>query len=368
LSRQGGVGVTFFFILSGFVLTWSASEVNGTPKFYLKRFARIYPLHFLTWAAMIPVTLYLASPQWHWSIALSCLFLAQAWIPTEPYYFGMNGPSWSLSCEAFFYAIFPYVMPVIRSQSRRSLLRLAVVITSAAALFSLCVELLWPKQSIALLYVLPCYRAWEFLIGIILAVALKAGWIRRIRASVAIAVVIITYALVAAVHLMLADHVGPFASLPFTGLPPAVASLMMAPAFASLILAAAMTDLRREQSFLSGTLLVKLGEWSFALYLSHLVVLSLLDPHVPDNLPLAVAVLAELGTLLLMVAVSGVLYQFVERPVEYRIRRFATRDRSRNAKRPEQVLLPGDLTPRRRSLDLDRSVGQTRGDSQSRRL
>ena len=52
----GYLGVTFFFILSGFVLTYSRLGLNQKkdPNFLLRRISRIYPLHaiFLTLSIM----------------------------------------------------------------------------------------------------------------------------------------------------------------------------------------------------------------------------------------------------------------------------------------------------------------------------
>ncbi|GEK84954.1 acyltransferase family protein [Microbacterium aerolatum] len=55
LARYGNFGVAFFFILSGFVLTWSWQPSVGIGTFYWRRFARIYPLHIVTLLAAIPV-------------------------------------------------------------------------------------------------------------------------------------------------------------------------------------------------------------------------------------------------------------------------------------------------------------------------
>ena len=43
----GTVGVTFFFVLSGFVLTWSTRPDLPASTFYRRRFARIYPSYFV---------------------------------------------------------------------------------------------------------------------------------------------------------------------------------------------------------------------------------------------------------------------------------------------------------------------------------
>jgi peptidoglycan/LPS O-acetylase OafA/YrhL len=44
VASVGYLGVTFFFVLSGFVLTWSARRGGHAKSFYQKRFARIAPL------------------------------------------------------------------------------------------------------------------------------------------------------------------------------------------------------------------------------------------------------------------------------------------------------------------------------------
>src|SRR6266508_2403518 len=49
--KYGTSGVTFFFVLSGFVLTWSAQPGTKIRTFYRRRFARIFPLYFLTLVA-----------------------------------------------------------------------------------------------------------------------------------------------------------------------------------------------------------------------------------------------------------------------------------------------------------------------------
>lgn len=52
---QGYLGVTFFFVLSGFVLTWSLKPGVSTSTFYWRRFARIWPATMVALLLAIPV-------------------------------------------------------------------------------------------------------------------------------------------------------------------------------------------------------------------------------------------------------------------------------------------------------------------------
>ncbi|MGC0367614.1 peptidoglycan/LPS O-acetylase OafA/YrhL [Rhodococcus sp. 27YEA15] len=52
-TAAGFAGVGFFFVLSGFVLTWSAKKNDSDLGFWRRRFVKIYPNHFVTWAIAI---------------------------------------------------------------------------------------------------------------------------------------------------------------------------------------------------------------------------------------------------------------------------------------------------------------------------
>jgi len=143
---QGGyVGVPFFFVLSGFILTRTYAQpadaaAVGTwnPRpFWRARFARVYPVYV--------VALILSAPAaWHAIAqatpddggrrfglqALAAIGLVQSWIPS--WAFTWNGPAWSLSVEAFFYAVFPVIMLVRPGTRRQWLVGLAV--TGVAAI------------------------------------------------------------------------------------------------------------------------------------------------------------------------------------------------------------------------------------------
>jgi hypothetical protein len=103
LSSLGSSGVAFFFVLSGFVLAWGTDPRLPVKTFYRRRFARVYPLDLVTLviASLVPVVAVDRS----WEAAVANAFMLQAWFRDYKIVYGMNGVSWSLSCEAFFYAV-----------------------------------------------------------------------------------------------------------------------------------------------------------------------------------------------------------------------------------------------------------------------
>nr|WP_314266237.1 acyltransferase [uncultured Moellerella sp.] len=110
--KEGFIGVTLFFILSGFVLAYSYEDRFKKKKttifsFYSARIARIYPLHILTLILALPFFL-INSPDF--LSLLSNVFLLQAFIPNDSYYFSLNAPSWSISVEMLFYLLFPLLI------------------------------------------------------------------------------------------------------------------------------------------------------------------------------------------------------------------------------------------------------------------
>ena len=107
--NSGYVGVSFFFLLSGFVLSYSYSEMilnhNITfLKYVLLRLARLTPLHFLMAALFIFYSIYKSN--FIFIKAILNLSYLQSWVPSSTYYFSLNALSWSLSNEVFFYICF----------------------------------------------------------------------------------------------------------------------------------------------------------------------------------------------------------------------------------------------------------------------
>jgi peptidoglycan/LPS O-acetylase OafA/YrhL len=101
-------GVSFFFVLSGFIIAYAYPRFDDKSevfKFLIARIARIWPAHF---AALLLAIALLQLPLDR--TLLANVLLLQGWMPSLPWYFSYNAPSWSVSTELFFYIAFPLLI------------------------------------------------------------------------------------------------------------------------------------------------------------------------------------------------------------------------------------------------------------------
>ncbi len=118
--NAGYLSVSFFIMLSGFVLAYNyagrAREGKLDKVRFLKaRFTRLYPIYLL--ALVLGVQTFLGEYAAHthrmfWAGAILTPLLLQGWIP-EIATFG-NTPAWTMSAEAFYYVIFPWLAAIRR--------------------------------------------------------------------------------------------------------------------------------------------------------------------------------------------------------------------------------------------------------------
>jgi peptidoglycan/LPS O-acetylase OafA/YrhL len=122
---RGYLGVDFFFVLSGFIIThvYFASLAqpsrNGVQVFLWHRFIRLYPVHVTVLAGLVVLIsivranhIALNNPQeWRFADLPWQLTLLHAWgVTPKP---GWNAPSWSISAEWFAYLLFPLLAPAL---------------------------------------------------------------------------------------------------------------------------------------------------------------------------------------------------------------------------------------------------------------
>ncbi|WP_371516739.1 acyltransferase family protein [Kitasatospora sp. NBC_01300] len=327
LAWYGRSGVTFFFVLSGFVLAWT---YGGSPvpagAFARRRFARIWPLHVLSTVlslgadAAIGTALPVAAALWS-------LLLVHPWAQATVY--GGNPASWSLGAEAWFYLLFPLLLRLLAPR-RRAWLPVAAVCAALGPALWAAGPLLPADPTVRgwLLDYLPLARTPQFVLGVAVGLAVRHGLLPRVRLGAAATAVAGWHLLLAPWHAAVPDALwwGPYSA----------SQLVPAALFAALLVAAAQRDAAGAAPRppgergpagrgpvgrgLAGRTAVRLGEWSYAWYLVHEIGIRCWLAESGRPAPGA----AALGVWLLLaggsLAVAAGLYRWVERPCERLLR------------------------------------------------
>ncbi|HEV2215615.1 MAG TPA: acyltransferase [Terracidiphilus sp.] len=134
IVNAGYASVSYFILLSGFVLGYNYNKRAragqfDTVRFYKARFTRIYPIYILSlllaWPE-IPGEWAAHSHAMFWTGMVLSPLLLQGWIPSIATF--LNTPAWTMSAEAMFYVLFPFMARWKKPTSiRRHLLVLAGV-------------------------------------------------------------------------------------------------------------------------------------------------------------------------------------------------------------------------------------------------
>ncbi len=299
IGAGGYYTVTFFFVLSGFVLVWTARPDDTATGFWRRRFARIYPVYLVTLVFGLLVSTFVQQHTFAEGPALASLVLVQSWFPTARYYFSSNGVAWALSCEAFFYLVFPLLIgPMLRLARRgRRLLQVCllagvVVLATAAAV----IPLEW------LAHQFPVTGLLGFLLGCTLAVDVARGEV--VASGVGLRTALVITALV-----LILINVVPVATFGATALP-------VLP-FLLLISAAARRDLSGRGSVFANRVMVVAASLSYCFYLTHQLVIKTIAVGV-SHLPQLPGAGLPFGVLafVLSVGAAWLLHTRVERPAE----------------------------------------------------
>lgn len=175
----GFVGVDVFFVISGFLITsivWGQLQRGkfSIGGFYERRIRRIFPALFTTsaatlaaaWAWMMPFDLQAFGA----SLAVMAGFASNFYFCKTGYFDGGAHiepllHTWSLAVEEQFYIVFPLLLALLARRGAR-LTRWALVLLLVA---SLVVNLFGVRSSAAWAFYMPWQRAWELLVGSILA-------------------------------------------------------------------------------------------------------------------------------------------------------------------------------------------------------
>ena len=138
-------------------------------SFYLSRFAKIYPVHLVTLILALPLSIGVSDLGFKIFMNLTLL---KSLVPDHTIAYSLNTPSWSISDEAFFYALFPFLL--IWSGSKIFYILSGLLIISIPVMMhTLTVDPHW------FFHINPFVRIAEFVIGIMLFSVYKKSSIKN---------------------------------------------------------------------------------------------------------------------------------------------------------------------------------------------
>ena len=327
-SIQLNNAVSFFYVLSGFILSFTYYNMDiksGYLRFLIARIARIWPLHLV----MLITCLFVFGPNIFYESgkSYSDVFsvnsvLMQSWIPYQKFYFSYNAVSWSVSTELFFYAMFPFLLVLGRKYGNSVLLfciSFPIVISIACAAMS--IPLHSGNDSVDgyyLVYINPVSRLAEFAFGMYVfsmknKIVNVEGNNRRLMSAELISIILVFLSLCTFSSLYGYWSNSPMATffywLAVAGSFPTIGFLVFVFSRQNGMIS----------NFLSNKYFVYLGEISFSVYMCHQVILNYLRIFHGDILkenPTTMYVMYWLVT----IAISALLFHFVEVPPRKAIR------------------------------------------------
>ena len=319
----GFTGVDVFFVISGFVITGMLSRQRSRGlrlrTFYLRRYMRLTPALAATILAVLIAATVIQSPigpqETTAATALGAMLLmANAVIfATTGGYFDTPAETnpllntWSLSVEEQFYLVFPAVLVATWLLSRRRQLRWTTpaavgLLTIASFLFALmgASGIVGPRTEFLFGFYGPASRAWEFGVGALLA--LGSMQLRRLSPAVRSAAGWVGGAGIA---------LSLWAITPSTPFP---STWTLIPVIGTaLLLAAGESSPTPVSRVLSHPGFVRVGDWSYSIYLWHWPVIVLAVALWPSTpwVPVAAAAIS--------LAPALASYRWLEEPLRHRI-------------------------------------------------
>jgi peptidoglycan/LPS O-acetylase OafA/YrhL len=293
--RVGATGVDLFFIISGFIMVMTTSRVThgigGARRFIWRRITRIYPPYLVITTAILAV--YLVKPELVNTsqetppdILASFLLLPQAGLP-------LLLVGWTLVFEMYFYLIFAISLLVPK--------RAMPYILAAWAVVTALLRLIDSDNPFVMLAQSPLN--FEFLLGAIVGALAGRGRmpVPGVIAGLGVAASLLVSSLLWANVIEIENAL--------------VRVVTAGVAFALIVYG--LVGLEQRGSIVAPALFARLGDYSYSLYLTHVLTLAALGMVLQSALSANLAT-HILGLLLAVVACVGVAiayYYVVERPL-----------------------------------------------------
>ncbi|MDB4983912.1 MAG: acyltransferase 3 [Patescibacteria group bacterium] len=307
---NGDLGVSAFFVLSGFIITAlllvekAGAGTVSIWKFYMRRILRIWPLYILIVLLGLvviphlihiepltsPVTIHGGNPFWNlvtftfnfrhgtdflgWSVVLGVL--------------------WSISVEEQFYLVWPWVMKFFK---RNAIVGIAIAVVIFAAVFRFIHA---DNRSIVEYSTFSVMS--DIAIGSLLAIAYLQFQerIRNIRSSFRKLI------LWGSAAIIFADIVFRHALYQFH------LFIALEPVFYAIAISGIIFVLMQERlaSLFKNTFVAYLGKISYGLYMFHIISMIILRLLVPNS-----AVIEWIGAFVLTILIAAISYRFFESPL-----------------------------------------------------
>lgn len=269
LFSAGVPAVTLFFVLSGFILTYShlgrgETHIPWLPM-YASRVARIYPVYAVALVLSAPIFLGVEFKTHPDTLAANLLMkgaavlmCVQSYVPS--WALAWNPPAWSISAEFTFYALFPLLAPRIMKLNVSKALWMGLGTWLAALLPSLLYVLAGVQEDVTVhpwrdvVIYNPLLRLGDFVLGI----ATARVFLSRLHSQLPPLRWAVPVALLGTLVLFVASWIPDIL----------LHTSLLAPCFALLILGLAQGT-GMLAAFLSTPVMKRLGESSYALYILH---------------------------------------------------------------------------------------------------
>jgi peptidoglycan/LPS O-acetylase OafA/YrhL len=130
IVNGGYISVSFFLLLSGFILTYNYADraergALTARSFWSARFSRLYPVYAFSLLLSMGMLLQEVNAHTRLDFGLGLVLtplLLQGWHPLLTTFW--NTPAWTMSTEAFFYLLFPWLIARRRPRRMRTMLLL----------------------------------------------------------------------------------------------------------------------------------------------------------------------------------------------------------------------------------------------------
>ena len=185
IFKAGPEMVTFFFVLSGFLLYFGYQhrELVSFRQYFTKRAIRILPLYYV--AFLMSTVLWAIAGKLFFSEFIINLFCLQSWFVCPISY---NFTSWFVSDLLFFYCLFPFILSFLKKNKPASAHLMAASLLLWLVTQGILIKLLnspfyrgYPSYSNDLLFYFPPPHFCSFFMGICGAYCVRAYDLRERR-------------------------------------------------------------------------------------------------------------------------------------------------------------------------------------------